>query len=417
MKLLIHGINFAPELTGIGKYTGEMAFWLAEHGVDVRVVTAPPYYPQWKVWGGYSSRRYAVEEHPNLKVIRAPLWVPSKVSGAKRLLHLSSFAASSLPVMLWQAVTWRPDAVFVVEPTFFNAPAALMAARLCGAKAWLHVQDLEVDASLSLGILPKGRVTDGVLAAERVLMNRFDVVSSISRAMVQRLWDKGVNPARLTRFDNWVDTEAIRPLDKTPPLRAEMAAKLGFDENAVIALYSGNMGEKQGLDILLAAARELQGRADVVFVLCGAGAARERLMKAAEGLANVRFTDLVPFERLNELLNTADIHLLPQKPDVEELVMPSKLTGILAAGGALVATAGPDSELAQAVERAGGVLTPPGNAQGFAEAIGFLAEETARRKAMGAAGRGYALQNMGLEAILGDFLSALRDKTGTSHSV
>lgn len=62
MKITVYGINYSPELTGIGKYTGEMVEWMAQQGHDVRVITAPPYYPQWKVNGRYSSRRYRREE-------------------------------------------------------------------------------------------------------------------------------------------------------------------------------------------------------------------------------------------------------------------------------------------------------------------------------------------------------------------
>ncbi|NEP77061.1 MAG: WcaI family glycosyltransferase [Okeania sp. SIO3B3] len=412
MKLLIHGINFSPELTGIGKYTGEMAAWLANAGVSVRVVTAPPYYPQWQVGQGYSGARYKVEADHNLLVVRSPLWVPSRVSGLKRLAHLGSFAASSFPAMISQGLAWRPDAVFVVEPTFFNTPAALAAARACGAKAWLHVQDLEIDASLSLGLLPKGPPTSLALTSERIVMNRFDMVSSISASMLDKLRHKGVPHEKLIRFDNWVDTDVIKPMGETPPLRAELANKLGFDEDSVIALYSGNMGEKQGLEVLPEAAKLLQNEPKVVFVLCGAGAARQRLQDAAQGLPNVRFSDLVPFERLNELLNMADIHLLPQRPDVDELVMPSKLTGILAAGGALVAAARSGSELSAAVNSAGGRVVEPGDAAALASAVQDLAANPVRRSEMGAQARTYALQHMGKDAILGGFLDQLRSLTG-----
>ena len=57
MRILIHGINFSPELTGIGKYTGEMAEWLATQGHEIRVVTAPPYYPQWQLAEGYANKQ------------------------------------------------------------------------------------------------------------------------------------------------------------------------------------------------------------------------------------------------------------------------------------------------------------------------------------------------------------------------
>ena len=105
MRILLHGINYSPELTGIGKYTGEMAEWLASHGHEVRVVTAPPYYPHWEIGEGYANR-WIKETSDSLLVYRCPLYIPLKPSGLKRLIHLASFALSSFPVMLSQ-VFWR----------------------------------------------------------------------------------------------------------------------------------------------------------------------------------------------------------------------------------------------------------------------------------------------------------------------
>ncbi|RMD58917.1 colanic acid biosynthesis glycosyltransferase WcaI, partial [Candidatus Parcubacteria bacterium] len=189
MKILIYAINYAPELTGIGKYTGEMAERLAARGHEVRVVTAPPYYPAWKVADGHSRWRYRREWLNGVGVWRCPLYVPSKPSGAKRIVHLASFALSSFPVMLRQ-IFWKPDVVFVVEPPLFCAPAAWIVAKLTGGKCWLHVQDFEVDAAFALGLLPKWMRKPTSLA-ERWWMRRFDQVSSISHAMVKRAKEKG----------------------------------------------------------------------------------------------------------------------------------------------------------------------------------------------------------------------------------
>lgn len=99
MKILVYGINYSPELTGIGKYTGEMVEWLAAQGHEVRVITAPPYYPQWQVGENYSAWRYKREEGA-ATVWRCPLYVPKQPSTLKRLLHLGSFAVSSFfPLM------------------------------------------------------------------------------------------------------------------------------------------------------------------------------------------------------------------------------------------------------------------------------------------------------------------------------
>ena len=289
LKLLIYGINYSPELTGIGKYSGDMAEWLAAAGHDVRVVTAPPYYPDWAVWPGYSASRYVREQVKGVLVFRTPIWVPRKVTGLRRLLHLASFALASVPALLAQW-RWKPDVVWVTEPPLFCAPAALAFARLRSAKAWLHIQDYEVDAAFDLGLLKGERLRSWVASGERWLMRSFDRVSTISLRMLERASAKGVEAGRLISLPNWADISAIRPMSSPSPYRAE----LGLAPDAIVALYSGNMGAKQGLELLAEVAQLLHGRSSIQFVFCGNGAGRADLMDRCSKLANVRFLDLQP---------------------------------------------------------------------------------------------------------------------------
>lgn len=406
MRILIHGINFTPELTGIGKYTGEMAAWLASAGHEVRVVTAPPYYPDWQVWQGYHATCYTHEIRQDVRIWRAPLWVPARPSGLKRLLHLASFALSSFPVMLRQ-ILWRPNVVWVVEPTLFCAPAALCVARLTGARAWLHVQDFEVDAAFALGLLPDGRTRRLVAELERWLKLRFDRVSTISTSMLVRASAKGVAADRQVHFPNWADLVAIQPL----PTPSRYRAELDIQTEAVVALYSGNMGNKQGLEILTQTAMLLQDVTSLVFIFCGNGAGRDALIRQCAGLPNVQFMDLQPLARLGELLAMADIHLLPQRADAAELVMPSKLTGILASGRPVVATAHADTELANVVTGRG-LVVPPEQPHAFAEAIKFLAQDARLRARLGAAGRAYAEANLDRDTVMGRFEAELKKILG-----
>lgn len=241
MKILLYGINYSPELTGIGKYTGEMSEWLAGRGYKVRVVTAPPYYPQWRVAEGFQAWRYRRNILSGVEVWRCPLWVPTKLTGAKRLLHLASFSVSSFLVVLAQTF-WRPNVILVIEPPLICAPSAMMVARLSGATAWLHIQDYEVDAAFELGLLPQGRFRDFISSIERWLMNRFDRVSTISSNMMRRLADKGVAAERCVLFPNWVDTQQILSLESVSTLRGE----LGIADDEAVVLYSGNMGKNRG---------------------------------------------------------------------------------------------------------------------------------------------------------------------------
>lgn len=404
MRILIYGTYFPPEQIGIGKYTGEMAAWLARQGHDVRVVTAPPFYPAWRVMDGYSAARYRREQWHGIWLWRCPIWVPSQQTGIKRILHLLSFAASSAPVMLRQ-VFWKPDVVLVVAPTFFCTPAALLTARFSGARAWLHLQDFEIDAAFETGLLRRPALRRAAISVERLLMRQFDRVSTISRNMMARLVDKGVAEERCILFPNWVDSDAIRPLNGRNPLRKE----LGISEEVTVALYSGNMGEKQGLETVLEAARRLSGDTALRFVLCGEGATRERLVQKYGDLSNVTWLRLQPAARLNELLNLADIHLLPQRADVADLVMPSKLTGMLASGRPVIATAVAGTQVDEVVAQCG-IVVPPGDDYTLAMAIQRLTRDDAERLRLGQAARKYSVDNMTSARILERFERALSSR-------
>lgn len=395
MRILINSINYHPELTGVGKYTGEMAEWLAARGCDVKVVTAPPYYPAWKVSAEYSAVRYKKERMAGVSVVRCPLWVPAAPTGLKRILHLASFAATSFPVMIWNALTWRPDLIFTTEPALACVPGSLMAAKLGNAEAWLHIQDFEVDAAFELGMLTSPRSRRIVHSVEQWLMKRFNRVSTISDRMMDRLTQKGVLPERQLLFQNWVDIEHIRPLASSSSFRHE----LGVPEDVKVLLYSGGMGKKQGLELIVEAAKKLRGRKDLLFLLCGEGFIRKTLEESSQHLDNVMFIPLQPLSRLNELLNTADIHLLPQRPGAEDLVMPSKLTNMLASGRPVVATAQRGTQI-ETVVRKCGIVVDPGDLEAFVTAVEYLADNKEERRLLGERGRVFAEESWEKEKIL-----------------
>jgi colanic acid biosynthesis glycosyl transferase WcaI len=341
-------------------------------------------------------------------VFRCPIWVPRAPRGIKRLLHLASFGLSSSPAMLCQ-VAWRPQVVLLIEPTLFCSLHALLVASCSKAKVWLHVQDFEVDAAFEMGDLTSSRGRDWAFAVERRLLSRFEQVSTISDRMVDRLLSKGVDPSRCVLFPNWVDTTVIHPLPGPSPLRHE----LGIAEHAIVALYSGSMGKKQGLDLLVDAARRLSRRSDVRFIFCGEGSYRHAFAQKVKDLANVSLLPFQPTERLNDLLNLADIHLLPQRADAADLVMPSKLTGIFASGRVVVATAQPKTQISAVVEGKG-IVTPPEDSHAFVSAVIQLANDRGLRQRMGEAAREYAIRFLDRDEILGRFERSLMQLCGHS---
>lgn len=401
MRILIVSINYAPELTGIGKYTSEAAEWLAAKEHDVRVICAPPYYPYWKVQEPYSSWLYTHETMAGVSVLRCPVWVPQRPTGLKRIIHLGSFALACIPPCCAQ-VFWKPDVVVAIEPPMLGAAVALFGAKLMRAKSWLHIQDFELDAALGLGMIPGG-LARWVGGIERWFMGKFDRVSTISNAMMERIRQKGVPSGKISHFPNWVDCGALKPLAQEDSLRSEW----GISDETKVILYAGNIGKKQGLELLFPVAQAfLSRRPDILFIIVGEGAAKEDLARAVnEGeLNNIIFKPLQPIEKLSALLATGDVHLVLQLQGAADLVMPSKLTGILAAGGAVLASAEEGTELHKVVSQNGlGKVVRPGSSADIEAGIESLLDDVALLQHCRLQARKFAENHLHKEIILREF--------------
>lgn len=402
MRILVLGLNYAPEEIGIGPYTTGLSEGLARAGHSVRVIAGHPYYPQWQVPTGYGGLWRRTTDH-DVTVTRCPHYVPTDPSGLKRLVHHATFAISAAGPMLAAALRFQPDVVFTVAPSLAAAPLAVIASKLTGALNWLHVQDFEVEAAFATGLLRQDTML-GTLAGrlERRIFRSFDHVSSISPEMCAKLEQSGVDAGRITEFRNWADIAGIRPLIGESSYRKEWAIKTPH-----VALYSGNIANKQGIELVIEAAIRLRTRNDLTFVVCGQGPNRARIEAQAKeaGLQNIRFHDLQPRERLGDLLGLATVHLLPQLADAADLVLPSKLANMLASGRPVLTTAMPGTGLAREVEGCGRVV-PPGDIDAFACALEQLVDDAAQRLRLGVVARHRAENVWDYNAILDRLIPA-----------
>jgi colanic acid biosynthesis glycosyl transferase WcaI len=362
-RVIIYGMNYAPEPTGVGRYTGEIGEYLATQGLNIEVITAPPHYPGWKIRNGYRNR-YSLDVTAHGRVTRCPLVLKADMRGMWRFIAPLTFALTSAPIVMWRIFSFRPDIVLCVEPTLLAAPVALLSAKLTGTRTALHVQDLEVDAAFAVGHVRGSWLFRLAHFFERIVLRSFDSIITISNRMREQIVAKGVVADRVGLVRNWVDLEKIRPMSGPSPYRSE----LGFSDTDYVALYAGNVGPKQALSIVLEAAEAIAGRAAIKFVIVGDGPEKKRIVSRFGHLPNVKFLSVQPEERLSDLLNLADVHLLPQNRGAADLVLPSKLGGMLASGKPSIVMADPGTELFEFLGD-GAIIIPPGDSDALARAI------------------------------------------------
>jgi colanic acid biosynthesis glycosyl transferase WcaI len=400
----IIGINYWPETTGIAVFSTGRAEYLASRGHRVTMCAAVPYYPEWRVAREYRYRSFARERRAGVEIRRCPVYVPSRVTPVRRVLHEASFIAVAFARSLFGL---RPDLLFVVSPPLGLAAAAVVLSRLWRVPYVFHVADLQPDAALDLGMVKAGRAARLLYAVERMAYRNAALVSTLTEAMRARIVAKGIDGQKVTIFSDWADPElfALQPSIDAAKLRRD----LGVGE-AFIVLHAGNMGVKQGLDVVVDAAERTRDIPAVKYVLVGDGAMRRHLearTRRAE-LSNVLIAPLLSRDRFMALLATADVCLVTQQRTVADIVFPSKVLTLLAAGRPVIASVNADSEVARVITGSGsGEVVSPEDPGALVAAVERLRGQRETRERMGAAGRAYARRHWERERTLAHLATTL----------
>lgn len=400
-RLTIVALNFDPEPTGTAPYTTFLAQHLASTGWEVTVVAGTPHYPQWGVHKGYQHSQRRILSS-SARVLHLRHYVPSRPRLTNRVLMEVHFGLQAM------FADWRdPDVVLFVSPALFSTAMAMAAGRLRyrQARTVVWVQDLytrgveEAHASASRWIAPLRRIEGAVLsAADRVI-----VIHDRFRRYVQE--DLGVPSPCVREIRNW---SHIPPVHDTN--RPAIRSRFGWTDDQVIVLHAGNMGVKQNLENVVDAARiSEQKKTDLRFVLLGSGNQREVLEARAVGLSCLQFIDPLPDDQYAAALSAADILLVNERPGLQEMSVPSKLTSYFSSGRPVVGAVGRGSATASEIDRSGaGIVVPSGNPAVLCQALRRLGLDLANVSSMGENGLGYAREHLSAEAAMRRWDDVLR---------
>ncbi len=403
MKILIYGLNFYPEEVGIGKFTGELAFWLKNKKNKINVVTSVPYFPEWKV----NSNNYKKEVIKGINVFRCPIWIPNKLNTFTRVIHLLSFSIFSFPIFLKQLI-WEPDLVFCVAPSILCAPSSLIFKIFSksNTKFWLHIQDLELEAAYKMGFLKVFFFKKIIDSFEGFLYKRFDKVSSISRAMINNISKKiSKNETEVFYFPNWIEMNNSSQVCINKSNR--YLEELNIPSKSKIILYSGSMNQKQGIEILIEVFEYLKDIPDLYMIIAGDGFSKKLILRMSKNHERIINLPLQPKNRLNDFLRLADVHLLPQKKEIADYVMPSKLLGIMASSRPVVVSSPKNSDLGKIAEKVG-IRVDPDDSINFAKAVRLLLKDQNLRQVKGMEAFKFVRENFYKETVLKSFLEEAR---------
>lgn len=400
MKILILGINYYPERTSVSPFTTGLSEHLAAQGHSVKVITAFPYYPDWRTWDGYRGKITQKENVNGVHIRRVLHFIPWKPSRLiERLLHDFSFAVAALLGGLGEG---KCDVIYCSSPPPAVALAAYALSRLKRVPYTIKLTDLASEAALATGILRQGTQVRLARCLENFLYRNAETVFCLCDAFIDSLRARGIAAGQLHRIPDWGDTENIRP----GPGDGVFRAANDISPDQFLLLHTGNMGKKQDLVNLVRAAELTRHDEHLVWVIVGQGEDRELVESEirARKLENVRLLPLQPREALCRMYADADALLLNQKASVKDAVIPSKLLTYMSSGRPVIASVDTRSEAAREIRKAKcGLIVAPEDPAALVDGVDFLRTDSASRVWLGANGRAHAEVHFTKARVLGAY--------------
>jgi glycosyltransferase involved in cell wall biosynthesis len=330
-------------------------------------------------------------------VWRTKILLPPRPTAVWRIVFDSSIALTSALTALSIP---RVDVTICLSPP---VQTTLLGAgiRFKLGKLVVLVQDLPTEAARSVGMLKDGAALRLGRALEHLAYRLADHVVVISSAFATYIQSAGVEPAKISEIPNWADVDSIK-LARPDPL---MRSRLGASQDDFLVVHAGNMGAKQNLLNVVAAATLLKDNNHIKLVLIGDGQERHKVVEdiAARRLANIRLLPLQASHDFSTILTSADALLINQAPSVVDSVLPSKLLAYMASGRPVLAAVHPGSTTADLVRRAGcGVVADPGRPEALASAIRSMRAmgDSQGLTTMGRQGRAYVEEHFARGAVL-----------------
>ena len=381
MHILFLSHYFPPEVNAPASRTFEHCRQWVRDGHRVTVVTCAPNHPRGKVYPGYRNRLYTREEKDGITIIRVWTYVTANEGFLKRTLNYVSYMAAAIVAAPF---IQKADIVISTSPQFFNGLAGYVVSRMKRAPWVLEIRDLWPESILAVGAIKNRFIIHLLEWLELFAYRQADRIVPVTDAFQRYIEGKGIPKEKITVIKNGADLTLYKPVTGTNRL----AESLGI-QGKFVAAYLGTHGMAHHLETVLHAAQRLREYPDIVLVLAGDGAERQRLaaLRNELGLDNVLMLDQQPKEQMPWLWALSDVSLiLLKKSDLFKTVIPSKIFESMAMEKPIIL--GVEGESADIVRAAdSGYCIEPENAEELADRLLQLRESEDLRRRFGHNGR------------------------------
>ncbi len=414
VKILYVSQYFPPEMGAPSARASELAMHWARAGHQVSVLTGFPNHPTGVVppeWRGRLRHLVYNEKLGDVDVFRTWLWALPNRKAHERMRNYASFCLSAA---LRGLTIPRPDVVIATSPQLLVGLSGFWLGSARRIPFVFEVRDLWPESLTAVGIGSEDSVLHRTLArVARLLYDRADRVVVVTPAFQNRLTEFwGVPSEKISVVENGVETGTFSPsASGDSDLRQQLRL-----EGKFVASYIGTMGNAHGLETLLDAAQRLQQNPNIVFLLIGEGAEKQKIQAAAESrcLTNVRFVDQQPREKIPAFILASDVCLvLLKRTDVFKTVIPSKMLEFMSCSRPVIL--GVEGQAQAILEEAGaGLVIEPENSEALAQAIQYVAQNPKIAEAFGRRGREYILQKYSRARTAQKYIDVLESVIRTS---
>lgn len=382
MRILFLSHYFPPEVNAPATRTYEHCKEWVKSGHEVTVISCVPHHPMGSAYPGYKNRFYQVEEKDGIRAIKVWTYITANEGFVKRTWNYIFYMKM---VILVAPFIGKADVVISTSPQFFNGLAGYFVSRLKRTPWILEIRDLWPESILTVGAIKNKTIIKILEYLEMFAYRKADLIVPVTDAFKTYMVGKGIDERKIQVITNGVNLDFYRPAEKNKALAEELGVSRKF-----VAAYVGTHGMAHHLETILEAAQQCDDP-DIVFLLVGDGAERERLLRAKEemGLDNVVMVQQLPKEKMPALWSITNVSLvLLKKSDLFKSVIPSKIFESMAMQCPIIL--GVAGEVKRIIEQAeSGVCIVPESATELLKAVSRLQKDSQLAVQMGERGRKY----------------------------